>query len=327
MSAIVQSAPRDLRDGDWSSERERLGDVTVKTLERFAPGLGRAGRGSAGHHAGGPRERLRPHRRTRAARRARARSVLRLAPAERRGPLPLRARRAVSGRVRVPTPAVASREVRGRTPRDRSARTGAASHRDAAVADCAPSDRPFRIPESTLYRGRGRRVRRVRTRTTCPSYSDWRGSFYKVPWAIDEDAIRGRGADVAIVGAPYDEGVSARPGARFGPKAIRSAHVHEGQSMDAWSIQTEVRSVRRPDGRRRGRRAGRPGPARTQPPGDPREGPARRPRRRDPDRAGRRPLDHVPVGRGRRPGARPGARSASCTSTPTPTRRWTSGAR
>src|SRR5688500_11863325 len=40
MSAIVQAAPRDLRDGDWSRERERLGDVTVKTLERFAPGLG-----------------------------------------------------------------------------------------------------------------------------------------------------------------------------------------------------------------------------------------------------------------------------------------------
>jgi len=40
MSAIVQSAPRHLREGDWSSERERLGDVTVKTLERFAPGLG-----------------------------------------------------------------------------------------------------------------------------------------------------------------------------------------------------------------------------------------------------------------------------------------------
>jgi phytoene dehydrogenase-like protein len=40
MSALVQAAPRELREGDWSSERERLGDVTVKTLERFAPGLG-----------------------------------------------------------------------------------------------------------------------------------------------------------------------------------------------------------------------------------------------------------------------------------------------
>jgi phytoene dehydrogenase-like protein len=40
MSALVQAAPRDLREGDWASERERLGDVTVKTLELFAPGLG-----------------------------------------------------------------------------------------------------------------------------------------------------------------------------------------------------------------------------------------------------------------------------------------------
>jgi phytoene dehydrogenase-like protein len=40
MSAIVQSAPRDLREGTWARERERLGDVAVKTLERFAPGLG-----------------------------------------------------------------------------------------------------------------------------------------------------------------------------------------------------------------------------------------------------------------------------------------------
>ncbi len=40
MSAIVQSAPRHLRAGEWSRERERLGDVTVKTLERYAPGLG-----------------------------------------------------------------------------------------------------------------------------------------------------------------------------------------------------------------------------------------------------------------------------------------------
>ncbi|HET6790027.1 MAG TPA: NAD(P)/FAD-dependent oxidoreductase [Actinomycetota bacterium] len=40
MSAIVQSAPRHLRAGEWPRERERLGDVTVKTLERYAPGLG-----------------------------------------------------------------------------------------------------------------------------------------------------------------------------------------------------------------------------------------------------------------------------------------------
>jgi phytoene dehydrogenase-like protein len=40
MSILVEAAPRHLRDGDWSTERERLGDVTVKALEQYAPGLG-----------------------------------------------------------------------------------------------------------------------------------------------------------------------------------------------------------------------------------------------------------------------------------------------
>jgi phytoene dehydrogenase-like protein len=40
MSVVFQAAPRTLRDGDWSSERERVGDIAVKTLERFAPGFG-----------------------------------------------------------------------------------------------------------------------------------------------------------------------------------------------------------------------------------------------------------------------------------------------
>jgi len=40
MSVLAQAAPYRLREGDWDSERERLGDVVVKTLERYAPGLG-----------------------------------------------------------------------------------------------------------------------------------------------------------------------------------------------------------------------------------------------------------------------------------------------
>ena len=39
MSVLVQAAPRHLRDSDWSSEREALGDLVLKTLERYAPGL------------------------------------------------------------------------------------------------------------------------------------------------------------------------------------------------------------------------------------------------------------------------------------------------
>ena len=43
---------------------------------------------------------------------------------------------------------------------------------------------------------------------------------------------------MAIVGAPLDDGTSRRPGARFGPRAIRSAPTTWGS--DAWSIQLQV---------------------------------------------------------------------------------------
>jgi len=72
-----------------------------------------------------------------------------------------------------------------------------------------------------------------------PYYSDWHGSFEKLPWATDDDALRAAKADVAIVGAPLDEGVSSRPGARFGPRAIRMAPTAWGTDS-AWSIQLEV---------------------------------------------------------------------------------------
>ena len=99
-------------------------------------------------------------------------------------------------------------------------------------------DRPFRIPESTLYPAGDDEFDEFDS-TDLPHYSDWHGSFSKIAWASDEDAIREAGADVAIVGAPYDEGVSSRPGARFGPKAIRAAHFTTGSPW-SWSIQTDV---------------------------------------------------------------------------------------
>jgi len=72
-----------------------------------------------------------------------------------------------------------------------------------------------------------------------PYYSDWHGTFEQAPWALDDEALRASGADVAIVGAPFDEGVSSRPGARFGPRAIRMAPT-AWSSSDAWSIQLQA---------------------------------------------------------------------------------------
>jgi len=60
-----------------------------------------------------------------------------------------------------------------------------------------------------------------------PSYVG-RTSFQKLPGLTDADALRARRPDIAIVGAPLDDGVSHRPGARFGPRAIRAATYHAG---------------------------------------------------------------------------------------------------
>ena len=53
-------------------------------------------------------------------------------------------------------------------------------------------------------------------------------TFQKLPLLTDGAALRERRPDVAIVGAPFDDGVSHRPGARFGPRAIRTATYHSG---------------------------------------------------------------------------------------------------
>src|SRR5215471_13274321 len=46
-------------------------------------------------------------------------------------------------------------------------------------------------------------------------------TFLGVPKADLEDAASWAGTDVLIIGAPFDGGTSHRPGARFGPQAIR----------------------------------------------------------------------------------------------------------
>ena len=61
-------------------------------------------------------------------------------------------------------------------------------------------------------------------------------SFQKLPHLTDDELARRR-PDVAIVGAPYDEGTSHRPGSRFGPNAIRAATYHSG-SLN--SLQHEI---------------------------------------------------------------------------------------
>ncbi|MBA3690342.1 MAG: agmatinase [Actinobacteria bacterium] len=97
-------------------------------------------------------------------------------------------------------------------------------------------DRDFRIDDSEL---RAEDEFTEFAGEDLPYYSDWRGSFEKLPWATDERSLADASPDVAIVGAPLDDAVSSRPGARFGPRAIRMAPTTWSHGS-AWSIQLGV---------------------------------------------------------------------------------------
>ncbi len=53
-------------------------------------------------------------------------------------------------------------------------------------------------------------------------------TFARLPWITDPAELLRREVDVAIVGAPFDDAVSHRPGARFAPRAIREANYATG---------------------------------------------------------------------------------------------------
>ena len=64
-------------------------------------------------------------------------------------------------------------------------------------------------------------------------------SFFKAPLCTDLDELD---ADVAIIGVPFDQGTFGRPGARFGPDAIRDAPRGYNYS-DPYGAQTQAEGL------------------------------------------------------------------------------------
>src|SRR5438105_5844881 len=66
-----------------------------------------------------------------------------------------------------------------------------------------------------------------------PDKPDYAGllTFAGMPYTQDPEELRG--VDVAIVGAPFDDLVSDRPGTRFAPRAIRAASCPPGPHLEA----------------------------------------------------------------------------------------------
>lgn len=66
-------------------------------------------------------------------------------------------------------------------------------------------------------------------------------SFLRLPYSRDLDK-----ADMAVLGVPYDLGTTNRPGARFGPRAIREISSLVGEfQWGLWPWDYDVRSTRR----------------------------------------------------------------------------------
>jgi agmatinase len=61
-------------------------------------------------------------------------------------------------------------------------------------------------------------------------------TFSRVPLLTTTDQLDDVRPDVAIVGAPWDDGVSYRPGARFGPRSVRTASYQPAE----WHLELEV---------------------------------------------------------------------------------------
>ncbi len=66
-------------------------------------------------------------------------------------------------------------------------------------------------------------------------------TYAGLPYTQNADELAG--VDVAIVGAPTDDLVSDRPGARFGPRAIRAASCPPGPHLEAGIDATKVLKV------------------------------------------------------------------------------------
>ena len=65
-------------------------------------------------------------------------------------------------------------------------------------------------------------------------------TYLYAPFALTPAELRELGADVAIIGAPVDMGVVNRPGARFGPRAIRQAAYFGHPNSNLYHMGLEV---------------------------------------------------------------------------------------
>ena len=63
-------------------------------------------------------------------------------------------------------------------------------------------------------------------------------TFLKLPWLRSHEELKKVRPDVAIIGEPFDFGTTIRPGARYGPRAIRAASTVPSPPYEHFNIET-----------------------------------------------------------------------------------------
>ena len=63
-------------------------------------------------------------------------------------------------------------------------------------------------------------------------------TFLHLPWVKTHEELRQVKPDVAIVGEPFDFGTTIRPGARYGPRALRAASTIPSPPYERFNIET-----------------------------------------------------------------------------------------
>jgi formimidoylglutamase len=109
-------------------------------------------------------------------------------------------------------------------------------HSDAAGAHGDAANRGDAVRDFAAINGWNREYETY-TDFDLPSYVG-PSTFQKLPWVTDPAELEARAVDVAIVGAPFDDAVSHRSGARFGPRAIREANYATG-SLNSLQLDVE----------------------------------------------------------------------------------------
>ena len=65
-------------------------------------------------------------------------------------------------------------------------------------------------------------------------------TFLKLPLLKNQQELEKSKPDIAIIGEPFDFGTTIRPGARYGPRAIRAASTVPSPPYEHFNIETGV---------------------------------------------------------------------------------------